>query len=69
MAFRLLAVLGLLVALGLPAHAQDLSAADRAAIREVIQSQVEAFGRDDGEDAFGYASPSIRASPCLALPR
>jgi hypothetical protein len=42
------------------AHAQDVSPADRAAIRDVIQSQVEAFRRDDGEAAFGYASPGIR---------
>ena len=60
MAFRFLAVLGLLLSLGLPVCAQDISAADRTAIRDVIQSQVEAFRRDDGEQAFGFASPAIR---------
>src|SRR5258705_7651264 len=60
MAFRLFALLGLLLGLAIPAHAQDISSADRAAIRDIIQSQVEAFRRDDGDSAFGYASPSIR---------
>ena len=59
-AFSLLAVVGLVLSLAAPAFAQDLSAADRSAIRDVIQRQVDAFSRDDGEDAFGYASPSIR---------
>jgi len=62
-AFSLLAhfglILGLILGLATPAFAQDLSAADRSAIRDVIQSQVDAFRRDDGEGAFGYASPSI----------
>ena len=39
---------------------ESLSDADRAAIRDVIGRQVEAFGRDDGEAAFGFASPAIR---------
>jgi hypothetical protein len=60
MAFRLLAFLGLLLGLAVAAHAQEVSSADRAAIRDIIQSQVEAFRRDDGDAAFGYASPSIR---------
>ena len=60
MAFRLAALLGLLLGLAVPALAQDLSPADRTAIRDIIQSQVEAFRRDDGDAAFGYASPSIR---------
>ena len=60
-AFSLLALLGLLLGLAAPAVAQDhLSAADRSAIRDAIQGQVDAFRRDDGEGAFGYASPSIR---------
>jgi len=37
-----------------------VSAADREAIRSIIRSQVDAFRRDDGETAFGYASPMIR---------
>jgi hypothetical protein len=60
MVFRLFALLGLLVGLAGPALAQDVSSADSAAIRDVIQSQVEAFRRDDGDAAFGFASPTIR---------
>ena len=60
MAFRLLALLGVLVGLVSGTQAQDISPADRAAIRDIIQSQVEAFRRDDGDAAFGYASPTIR---------
>ena len=59
-AFPLLALLGLILGLAAPSFAQDLSAADRSAIRDVIQGQVDAFQRDDGAGAFGYASPTIR---------
>ena len=38
----------------------DLTAADRAAIRQVVQSQLEAFQRDDGAAAYAYASPMIQ---------
>lgn len=38
----------------------DLPDADRAAIRSVIRSQIDAFRRDDGAAAFGYASPGIQ---------
>lgn len=37
-----------------------LSDTDRAAIRDIIARQVEAFGRDDGDAAFGLASPTIQ---------
>ena len=62
MAFRLLALLALIAGLATGALAQqpDVSATDRAAIRDVIQGQVEAFRRDDGDAAFGYASPMIQ---------
>ena len=61
MAARLLAFLLLLLSFGNTVTAQDaLSDADRAAIRDVIGRQVEAFRRDDGEAAFGLASPAIR---------
>ena len=61
MVLRLLAALSLLLGLTAgAAQAQSVSSADRAAIREVIQSQVDAFQRDDGPAAFGYASPSIQ---------
>ncbi|HTR85402.1 MAG TPA: DUF4864 domain-containing protein [Reyranella sp.] len=60
MVLRLLALIGLLLAASLPVCAQELSDADRSAIRDVIQGQVDAFKRDDGERAFGYASPNIQ---------
>ena len=59
MALRLIAFLGLMLALALPATAQ-VSSSDQDAIRDVIQRQVDAFRRDDGETAFGFASPAIR---------
>src|ERR1700754_3090764 len=61
MAARLLALF-LSLALAWPAMAQDaaLSDTDRAAIRDVIGRQVEAFRRDDGDAAFGFASPTIQ---------
>ena len=60
MVLRLIALVGLLVGLAFGAQAQDVSSADRATIRDIIQSQVDAFRRDDGDAAFGYASPAIR---------
>ena len=38
----------------------DPTAADRTAIRQVVEQQLQAFQRDDGEAAFSFASPSIR---------
>jgi len=60
MALRLLALLGLLLSLAGGAQAQSVSDADRAAIRQVIEAQVDAFRRDDGDAAFEYASPAIQ---------
>jgi hypothetical protein len=60
MAFRLFALFALLLGFAGTAQAQSLSDADRAAIRQVIQGQVDAFRRDDGSAAFGYASPTIQ---------
>ena len=65
MAFRLLALFSVLFGLAgaapvQSAQAQSLSSADRAAIRQVIQAQVDAFRRDDGPAAFGDASPMIQ---------
>lgn len=34
--------------------------AEGPAIRDVIASQLDAFGRDDGPGAFAFASPTIR---------
>jgi Domain of unknown function (DUF4864) len=61
MAARFLAFLLLMVLAG-TASAQDagVSDQDRAAIRDVIGKQVEAFRHDDGDAAFGLASPNIQ---------
>lgn len=64
---RALAVLLLLCVLWLgpaPARADEAPAnlppADRDAIQGVIESQMRAFGGDDAEAAFAFASPGIR---------
>ena len=55
------AVLLLLCVAAGPGQAQgDLSAADRASIRDVIARQIDAFRHDDAETAFGFASPGIQ---------
>ena len=59
---RTLALLALVLGLVANVQAQQpaISAEDQAAIRDTIQGQIEAFGRDDADAAFGYASPSIQ---------
>ncbi len=42
------------------ARAQPVSDADQAAIRRIIESQIEAFRRDDEAAAFAHASPMIQ---------
>src|SRR5512141_881188 len=37
-----------------------LSAADAAAVRGVVQAQLDAFAADDAKRAFSYAGPGIR---------
>ena len=55
------AVLLFLCATAGPGQAQgDVSAAGRAAIRDVIARQIDAFRQDDAETAFGFASPGIQ---------
>lgn len=59
-------IAALLLILGLAgtaaANDQPLpDATEQAAIRGIIEQQMEAFRRDDGEGAFGFASPAIRA--------
>jgi hypothetical protein len=41
--------------------APDISAGDRATIRQVIEDQIAAFRRDDAAAAFGFASPNIQS--------
>jgi hypothetical protein len=40
--------------------ASTLPTPDQTAIRHVIEAQLAAFQRDDGAEAFGYATPTIR---------
>jgi hypothetical protein len=58
--FAALALAVLLLAGTAAAQQSALSDADRAAIRDIIDRQVEAFRRDDGDAAFGLASPMIQ---------
>lgn len=59
--FRLLAFVTLLaVSPALAQSPSNLPAPEKRAIRSVIEAQMSAFQSDDGERAFGYASPHIR---------
>ncbi len=40
--------------------ATDIGVAEQTQIRLVIERQIDAFRRDDGADAFGFASPTIQ---------
>ncbi len=56
-------VLAIVCAINGSAHAEDavpVSAADQQAIRQVVTSQLDAFRRDAGDDAYRYASPNIQ---------
>ncbi len=55
LALTLAMLIGLVVGPALPARADDISDA-----QTVIRSQVEAFGRNDGETAYSHASPTIK---------
>lgn len=57
---RLLVALILLVSAA-SARAEEIGAADRSAIAQVIEDQIAAFRADDAVRAFGYASPAIQA--------
>jgi hypothetical protein len=54
-AFVLIAAL--LIGLAAPARAAD----DVATAQAIINSQVEAFGRDDAAKAYSYAAPAIQS--------
>lgn len=60
--FRIVAAVIATLAFVASAAAREpaLPDSDRTAIRDIIGKQVEAFGRDDGDAAFGYASPMIQ---------
>lgn len=59
---HLFAVLVTVLIFAMPVSAEDVvSDSDANAIRQVITDQLDAFRRDDGNTAFGYAAPSIQA--------
>jgi Domain of unknown function (DUF4864) len=53
-------MLALLVLGPAPARAEGASPADAAAIRKVIEAQLDAFRHDDGARAFSFAAPEIQ---------
>ena len=59
---RLLTAVALVGALTVPATAPagTLGTGDETAIRMLIEDQIEAFRRDDGDAAYAMASPTIR---------
>lgn len=61
--FRMLGLVGvmLLGTIGTSSHASAGEQAKQTAIIAVIQSQLDAFQRDDGAAAFSYAAPGIKA--------
>jgi hypothetical protein len=58
-AFGLL--VALLIGLAAPARAADDAATAQASAQAIINSQVEAFGRDDAAKAYSYAAPAIQS--------
>jgi hypothetical protein len=63
MRFRIVAALLLITGFwtaSAVAQQAPVSEADRSAIRTIIEGQEDAFRRDDGAAAFGFASPMIR---------
>ncbi|MGI4975674.1 MAG: DUF4864 domain-containing protein [Janthinobacterium lividum] len=54
-----LVALSLVAVLARPARAEDGPAARE--VRRVIAAQIDAFGHDDADAAFGFAAPPIRA--------
>lgn len=50
----------LLLGVGGARAADEIDAGDRAAIRAVIEGQLAAFQRDDGDTAFAAAAPVIK---------
>ncbi len=57
---RLILTLSMLASAGQGFARADLSDADRETFRAIISGQIDAFRRDDGAAAYGYASPTIQ---------
>lgn len=58
--FLVLAVVLMAPTAALKADDSGVAAEAKAAIRGVIESQLAAFKRDDGQTAFSFASPTIK---------
>jgi hypothetical protein len=59
---RVLALFALILLPIVPAHAQEPPTSDDVAtVQGIIRSQLDAFNRDDGVEAWSYASPRIQA--------
>lgn len=58
--FAALVMLLAFQAISLPAHAENLSAADEQSIRAVVEGQLAAFAKDDANKAFSFAAPNVR---------
>lgn len=54
------ACVALIVASATVHAAEKLTTADRQAIEQTIRMQIDAFGRDDADRAFGFATPDIQ---------
>lgn len=52
---------GVMLALALLCMAAPARAQDQKAIEDVIAAQIDAFRQDDGDRAFGYATPELQA--------
>jgi hypothetical protein len=60
MAKRLIPLLVLLIGLAPASSFAQGAEAERSAIRQVIESQLAAFQRDDAAGAYAFASPTIQ---------
>lgn len=60
---QLIVLCVLILGLAGPVQAADQlpTQADQATIRTIIENQIDAFRRDDGETAFGYATPYLQS--------
>ncbi len=58
--FFSLAVIGMWLVVGTPALAAEKDAAADAAVRKVIRSQLDAFGKNDFKTAYGFAHSGIK---------
>ena len=52
----------ILLFVGAPSQAAEISGEDAAAIRKVISDQIDAFAHDDGPRAFSLATRGIQAT-------